>query len=184
MLRHTCITMASKSSGTNCKYQARPPRKKPKQFLAYIGGPVSTKEPIKEQRSVYTKLYTRIPEYVAGRNTYMNPKTYTISAELPGVMTVESSKINPKYKTIHVEPDIAKINRSRCVRRELKKMNVASNFSKNCSEYLSEMYDHEEPAWRSRVMKEHKNIDRFLDPNLLARGIVPALTPLNMYQYN
>lgn len=182
MLRRTTFVFASKSSGTSAMYQARPPRKKPKQFQVILGEGVSKRELIKEQKSRYTTYFSRMPLYHPGKNTTMNPKTLTIKPTKDGIVFRKDSKINPNARRwLEVEPDVQKVARSRFVRNEFDRMGISSEMFKRNKAYESERHDVESPDWRIHVQKEQRLTERFKDPNLYTRGLVNSLTPLDKY---
>eukprot|EP00744_Colponema_vietnamica_P020903 GILI01029765.1.p1 GENE.GILI01029765.1~~GILI01029765.1.p1 ORF type:complete len:186 (+),score=31.03 GILI01029765.1:95-652(+) len=182
MLRRTVPDFASKSSGTSAMYQARPPRKKPKQFHVILGEGVSKREMIKEQKNRFTAFFERQPLYLAGKNAWMHPKTYTIRPSTDGIVFQRDSKINPNARRwLDVEPDVQKIARSRKVRNDLSQLGMSSNMFKHNKAYTSERHDVESPDWRIEAQKEMKLTERFKDPNLFTRGIETSLKPLDKY---
>lgn len=184
MLRRTCLVAASKSSGTSSMYQARPPKRKPKQFHVYLGKGVSKREYIREQRSTYTVAYERMPQYLPGRNTYMNPKTLTISPGVDGIVLRQDSVINPETRRwLHVEPDVQKVVRSKSISNHFIKTNMLSPMNHKNRAYQSEMYDVTHPDWRVKVQREPPLTERFADVNTFTRGIVTKLKPRSKYVY-
>jgi hypothetical protein len=99
-------------------------------------------------------------------------------------MTVRTSRINPQQrKWVDVEPDIQKVYRTRQVRAELERSERASPYIAANKHYKEELDELNEPRWRDRVLAKKSLTERFVDPNLFARGLVPALTPLDRYIY-
>jgi hypothetical protein len=185
MFRFSLLVLASKASGGAAKNQGSATRRKYKQFGGIIGEPISTKEKLKEQRSRFGQTrFSRVPEYFPGNNVTMTRKQFTLYAKVNGVMTVRPSIINPRArKWVDVEPDIQKVYRSRQVRGELDRQERASPFVESNKHYKNELQELREPRWRDRVMNKKSLAERFVDPNLFSRGLVPALNPLDRYCY-
>lgn len=184
MLRCTLIRWASKVTGGNAKNQAGSPRKKPKIFHVIPGTPVTPTEKLKEQRRRYGQdRYSRLPEYHAGRNVRMDPNTFTLYATRKGVMTVRTSRVNPAYKWLDVEPDIQKVARSKAMREALQRRGMATSMVDSNDNYRNELDNFREPHWRERVMRAAAKTERFVDPNLFTRGLVSTLCPLERYSY-
>ncbi|KAK7195214.1 hypothetical protein NESM_000446500 [Novymonas esmeraldas] len=184
MLRHTATRWASKVTAGNAKNQAGSPRQKAKLFHVIPGTPVTPVEKLKEQRRRFGQdRYSRQPEYRPGRNVRMDPNTFTLYATTKGVMTIRTSRIHPSYKWLDVEPDVQKVFRSRCMRAALRRRGMASSMVASNAHYRAELDHVEEPQWRERVMRVPKATERFQDPNLLTRGLVPSLRPHSRYAY-
>ena len=185
MLRCSRVVLASKVSGGAAKNQAGHPKRKFKQFGGYIGEPISTRDTLKEQRSRFGQCkHSRIPEFFPGKNVRMDPRTFTLMANVNGVMTVRQSRIAPAIrKWVDVEPDIQKVYRTNQVRQELERLDRASTMTANNKHYREELNELKEPRWRERVMNKKPLVERFVDPNLFVRGIVPELKPLDRYCY-
>lgn len=183
MLRHTLALRASKISGGHARNQAGAPRKKHVQFHVFLNTPVSTEEPIKRQRQMYGKTkYSRLPEYRAGANVEMS-NDFTLTATVKGVVSVRKSKINPGYKWVDVDPDIQKIRRSNEIRAELQRRGETTTMLPTNEDYKAEYDVMQEPTWRERVLRVRHATERFADPNLLCRGVIDELKPLDRYDY-
>ncbi|AIN96536.1 hypothetical protein LPMP_131080 [Leishmania panamensis] len=184
MLRITPSCCASKVTAGNARNQAGSPRRKAKIFHVIPGTPVTPVEKLKEQRRRFGQdRYSRQPEYRPGRNVRMDPNSFTLYATTKGVMTIRTSRINPSYKWLDVEPDIQKVFRSRCMRAALQARGKASMMVGDNVNYRAELDHVTEPQWRERVMQVSKATERFQDPNCFTRGLVPALRPLSRYSY-
>lgn len=184
MLKCSRLLLASKVTAGNAKNQAGRPHRKAKLFHAIPGTPVAPIEKIKEQRRRYGQdRYSRSPEYLPGRYVKMDPNTFTLYATTKGVFTITTSRINPSLKWVDVEPDIQKVYRSNEMRKALEKRSEVSHLVRENDAYRAELDALEEPHWRERVMSRRKATERFQDPNLLTRGLVPKLEPLNRYSY-
>ncbi|KAL7699292.1 hypothetical protein N2W54_002045 [Lotmaria passim] len=184
MLRTTQSRLASKVTAGNARNQAGSPRKKAKIFHVIPGTPVTPIEKLKEQRRRFGQdRYSRQPEYRPGRNVRMDPNTFTLYATTKGVMTIRTSRINPTYKWLDVEPDIQKVYRTQQMRAALAARGRASMMVEGNPHYTAELDNLEEPQWRERVMHVPKATERFQDPNLLSRGLVSSLRPLSRYTY-
>ncbi|KEG09600.1 hypothetical protein DQ04_04961020 [Trypanosoma grayi] len=184
MMRLSPLFLASKVTAGNAKNQAGHPRRKAKLFHVIPGTPVTPIEKLKEQRRRYGQdRHSRLPEYRPGRNVRMDPNTFTLYAATKGVMTIRESRIHPGYKWLDVEPDIQKIYRSRQMRNALAIRGIASNMVAANKHYKPEVDLLQEPLWRERVMHVPKATERFKDPNLFTRGILPELKPADRYCY-
>lgn len=184
MLRLTSLSLASKTTAGNAKNQSGRPRRKSKLFHAIPGTPVASIERIKDQRRRFGQdRYSRAPEYMPGRNVRMDPNSYTLYPTQKGIFTIATSRINPSYKWVDVNPDIQKTYRSNEMRAALESRGKASQAVRRNATYTAELDHFEEPEWRQRVARERKATERFVDPNLFARGIVPRLDPLDRYSY-
>ncbi|KAG5509601.1 hypothetical protein JKF63_06306 [Porcisia hertigi] len=184
MLRMTTRLHASKVTAGNAKNQAGSPRQKAKIFHVIPGTPVTPVEKLKEQRRRFGQdRYSRQPEYRPGRNVRMDPNSFTLYATTKGVMSIRTSRINPSYKWLDVEPDIQKVHRSRCMRRALQARGKVSMMVTDNAHYRGELDRVTEPQWRERVMGALKTTERFQDPNCFVRGLVPSLRPLSRYSY-
>lgn len=184
MLRYTSLSLASKVTAGNAKNQAGSPRQKAKIFHVIPGTPVSSVEKLKEQRRRFGQdRYSRQPEYRPGRNVRMDPNSFTLYATTKGVLSIRTSRINPSYKWLDVDPDIQKVYRSQQMRSALAARGKASMMVRGNAHYTAELDRLEEPHWRERVMATAKATERFQDPNLLSRGLVAELRPLSRYTY-
>ena len=187
LVEATFIRHASKSAGGYPRNQ-----KKSRRTLIHRGPFFFEGEPVKRQ-----ELLVRQPSYYGknpaspwrpwqwqpGRNTTADPATYTIAAGSDGIASVKKNKINPEYFTVDVEPDIQKVYRGKELRAEFRKRNELSAYSKHNSLYESELVDFEEPEWRSRIVAIKTKTERFVDPNLLTRGVVKSIDPAERFTY-
>lgn len=183
MLRRTAVNHASKVSGGSARNQAGAPRKKHKQFNVFLDTPVSPKEVLKEQRHRYGQdRHSRMPEYRPGHNVTMD-KRFALRATVKGVVSIRRSRINPNYKWLDVEPDIQMVRRGNQIRGELKMRGQVTTMMPKNELYRAEYDKLMEPNWRERVLAVQDATDRFVDPNLFSRGIVPELKPLSRFCY-
>jgi hypothetical protein len=183
MLRRTLPFQASKVSGGSARNQAGSPRRKAKQFNVYLDTPVSPKEVLKDQRHRYGQdLHSRLPEYRPGNNVVMD-QYFSLRATTKGVVSIRRSRINPNYKWLDVDPDIQKVRRGNEIRAELSLRGMTTSMVPTNDHYRQELDKLHEPAWRERVIKEQTLTQRFVDPNLFTRGVVPELTPMDRYYY-
>lgn len=184
MIHRSFKFLASKVTAGNARNQAGSPRKKAKLFHVIPGTPVTPAEKLKEQRRRFGQdRFSRRPEYLPGRNVRMDPNTFTLYATVKGVMTIRTSRINPAFKWLDVEPDIQKVRYSKAWRSALELRGEASNMVASNPHYREELDNFEEPHWRERVMKKVPSTQRFQDPNLLSRGLVSSLEPLHCFYY-
>lgn len=184
MLQRSLKWCASKVTAGNARNQAGAPRKKAKLFHVIPGTPVTPAEKLKEQRRRYGQdRFSRRPEYVPGKNVRMDPNTFTLYATVKGVVSIRTSRINPEYKWVDVEPDIQKVRRSRQMREALADRGEVSEMVPSNPYYREELDSWREPNWRERVMRKVPATEQFQDPNLLTRGIVPTLDPTHPYCY-
>lgn len=184
MFRLSRSQLASKVTAGNAKNQAGSPRRKAKLFHVIPGTPVTPIEKLKEQRRRFGQdRYSREPEYRPGRHVRMDPNDYTLYATTKGVMTIHTSRINPAYKWLDVEPDIQKVARSRAMRSALAARGQASELVRSNAAYREEVDELEEPHWRQRVLQVTKETERYKDPNLFVRGLVSTLNPSERFSY-
>lgn len=184
MLHYSGCRLASKVTAGNARNHAGTFRKKAKLFHVIPGTPVTPAEKLKEQRYRFGQdRLTRRPEYLPGRNVCMDPNTYTLYATVKGVVSIRTSSINPAYKWLDVEPDIQKVCQSNLMRAALELQENASYLTPQNPHYKEEWDNFREPNWRERVMRKVPATERFKDPNLFTRGVVPLLEPLNHYYY-
>lgn len=184
MLNYSCLRLASKVTAGNARNHAGTFRKKAKLFHVIPGTPVTPAEKLKEQRYRFGQdRLTRRPEFLPGRNVRMDPSTYTLYATVKGVVSIRTSSINPSYKWLDVEPDIQKVRQSGLMRTALDRQERASYLVPQNLHYKEEWDTFREKNWRERVMKTIPATERFKDPNLFTRGVVPVLEPLNHYYY-
>ncbi|CCW61830.1 unnamed protein product [Phytomonas sp. EM1] len=181
-LTHACL--ASKVTGGSARNQAGTFRKKFKVFHVIPGTPVAPVEKLKEQRRRFGQdRYSRQPEYRPGRNVRMDPNTYTLYATVKGVVSIRTSRINPSYKWLDVEPDIQKVVRSRAMRQALQERGQASMLVASNPNYKAELDNFEDPQWRERIMRLSKATKKLQDPNLFTQGHLQALDPPSRYSY-
>lgn len=184
MLHYSSLRLASKVTAGNARNHAGTFRKKAKEFHVIPGTPVTPAEKLKEQRYRFGQdRLTRRPEFLPGRNVRMDPNTYTLYATVKGVVSIRTSRINSAWKWLDVEPDIQKVRQSNVMRAALDLQGRASYFASQNPHYKEEWDSFTEPHWRERIMEKKPSWERFKDPNLLTRGVVPALEPLRSYNY-
>jgi ribosomal protein L27 len=177
------VSYASKVSGGSARNQAGAPRRKHKQFHVFLDTPVSPKEILKEQRFRYGQdRHSRLPEYRPGNNVVMD-SSFTLRATTKGVVSIRRSRIDPNYKWLDVEPDIQMVRRGNALRKELLQRGEATLMVPSNETYRAEYDKMMEPNWRERVLMARKPTERFVDPNLFARGVVPELKPMDRFCY-
>lgn len=184
MLHYSWCRLASKVTAGNARNHAGTFRKKAKVFHVIPGTPVTPAEKLKEQRYRFGQdRLTRRPEFLPGRNVRMDPNTYTLYATVKGVVSIRTSRINSAYKWLDVEPDIQKVRQSNVMHSALDLKGRASYFTSRNPHYKEEWDSFAEAHWRERIMKKKPSWERFKDPNLFTRGVIPALEPLCSYYY-
>ena len=183
--------LASKSTGTNTKYQANNSKDNEIGFRVYLGQPIRKGETIALQRCRYDHRFgRRDPDYHNGKNVKIDQKLNTLTAARDGIPTVRKSEINHEYEWVDLEEDIQKVYRTQELRKHFKnysgrkfgklsKMNVQHNRTL----YQNELKDLSDPDWRQRVVRDAPLTERFPDPNLLTRGVVGDITPRSPYYY-
>lgn len=148
---------------------------------------MKTGERLRTQRSRYDhRKLVRLPEWLPGAGTLMEPRTYQISAAIDGILKVRRSKINPeKLKYVEVDPDIQKDYRSTQLRAHFAGRGEAFPIHPRQpgKAAMAALHQYQEPDWRLRVMKNPPPRERFIDPNLFARGLISTPAPIPEFNY-